>query len=62
MPKLQENFTVVAIMCVIAIRDSLFCKMFTPLFFFEQVKTLKNVSKKLLDKEKKKTRKVAFGT
>ena len=27
--------------------------MFTPLFFFEQVKTLKNVSKKLLDKEKK---------
>ena len=38
--------------------------MLTPLFFFEQVKTLKNISKKLLDKEKKKKqrRKVAFGT
>ena len=33
--------------CVIATRDSLFCKMFSPLFSFEQEKTLKNVSKKL---------------
>ena len=40
--------------CVIATRDSLFCKMFTPLFYLEQKKTFKNVSKKLLDKEKKK--------
>ena len=33
--------------CVIAMRDSLFCKMFSPLFCFEQEKTLKNFSKKL---------------
>ena len=33
--------------CVIATRDSLFCKMFSPLFCFEQEKTLKNFSKKL---------------
>ena len=32
---------------VIAPRESLFCKMFSPLFCFEQEKTLKNVSKKL---------------
>ena len=46
--KLQEIFTTVAIAsCVIATRDSLFCKMFSPLFWFEQEKTLKNYSKKL---------------
>ena len=46
--KLQEIFTTVAIAsCVIATRDSLFCKMFSPLFCFEQEKTLKNYSKKL---------------
>ena len=33
--------------CVIATRDSLFCKMPLPLFCFEQEKTLKNFSKKL---------------
>ena len=45
--KLQEIFTTVAIAsCVIATRDSLFCKMFSPLFWFEQEKTLKNYSKK----------------
>ena len=34
--------------CVIATRDSLFCKMFSPsLIFFEREKTLKNFSKKL---------------
>ena len=46
--KLQEIFTTVAIAsCVVATRDSLFCKMFSPLFWFEQEKTLKNYSKKL---------------
>ena len=46
--KLQEIFTTLAIAsCVIATRDSLFCKMFSPLFWFEQEKTLKNYSKKL---------------
>ena len=46
--KLQEIFTTVAIAsCVIATRDSLFCKMFSPLFWFEQEKTLKKYSKKL---------------
>ena len=35
--KLQEMFTTVAIAsCVIATRDSLFYKMFSPLFWFEQ--------------------------
>ena len=39
--KLQEIFTTLAIAsCVIATRDSLFCKMFSPLFWFEQEKTL----------------------
>ena len=33
--------------CVIATRDSLFCKMFSPLFCFEQEKMLKSFSKKL---------------
>ena len=32
--------------CFIAMRDSPFCKMFSPLFCFEQEKTLKNCSKK----------------
>ena len=46
--KLQEIFTTLAIAsCVIATRDSLFCKMFSPLFWFEQEKTLKSYSKKL---------------
>ena len=52
--------------CVIATRDSLFCKMPLPLFCFEQEKTLKNFSKKLytntIKKEKKLRRKIAFGT
>ena len=50
--------------CVFATRDSLFCKMFSPLFFFEQEKTVKNFSKKLYtSKTKKKLRwKVGFGT
>ena len=43
--------------CVFATRDSLFCKMFSLLFFFEQEKTVKNVSKKLYtSKIKKKLR------
>ena len=33
--------------CVMATRDSLFCKMCSPLFCFEQEKVLKNFSKKL---------------
>ena len=50
--------------CVIATRDSLFCKMFSPLFCFEQEKTVKNFSKKLYTSKikKKLRRKVAFGT
>ena len=50
--------------CVFATRDSLFCKMFSLLFFFEQEKTVKNFSKKLYtSKIKKKLRwKVGFGT
>ena len=38
-------------------RDSLFCKMFSPLIYFEQEKTIEKVSKKLYTsklKEKKK--------
>ena len=59
--KLQEIFTTVAIAsCVVATRDSLFCKMFSPLFWFEQEKTLKRYSKKLYvckqDKEKRRSR------
>ena len=43
--------------CVFATRDSLFCKMFSLLFFFEQEKTVKNFSKKLYtSKIKKKLR------
>ena len=50
-----------------AMRDSPFCKMFSPLFCFEQGKTLKNFSKKLYTiklkkKKKKQRRKVALGT
>ena len=50
--------------CVFATRDSLFCKMFSLFFFFEQEKTVKNFSKKLYtSKIKKKLRwKVRFGT
>ena len=50
--------------CVFATRDTLFCKMFLLLFFFEQEKTVKNFSKKLYtSKIKKKLRwKVGFGT
>ena len=50
-----------------AMRDSPFCKMFSPLFCFEQGKTLKNFSKKLYTiklkkKKKKQRRKVALRT
>ena len=53
--------------CFIAMRYSPFCKMFSPLFCFEQEKTLKNFLKKLytikIKKKKKKQRqKVALGT
>ena len=45
--------------CFIVMRDSPFCKMFSPLFCFEQGKTLENVSKKLytikIKKKKKET-------
>ena len=40
MPKLQQIFTTAA-MVFIAMRDSPFRKMFSPLFCFEQGKTLK---------------------
>ena len=40
--------------CVITTKDSLFCKMFPPLFRFEQVKTLKNFSRKLFTSKIKK--------
>ena len=40
--------------CVIATRDSMFCKMFSPLFCFEQETTLKNFSKKLYTSKIKK--------
>ena len=45
-------------MCVITTRDSLFCKTFSPFFcLIEQVKTLKNFSKKLyISKIKQKKR------
>ena len=56
MPKVQEIFTTVP-SCVIAIRDSLFRKIFSPLFCFKQEKTLRNVSKTVTlykyDKENK---------
>ena len=42
--------------CFIAMRDSSFCKMFSPLFCFEQEKTLKNFSKKLYTSKIKKKR------
>ena len=53
--------------CFIAMRDSPFCKMFSPLFCFEQGKTSKDFSKKLytikMKKNKKKQRrKVALET
>ena len=50
--------------CVFTTRDSLFYKMFSLLFFFEQAKTVKNFSKKLFtSKIKNKLRwKVGFGT
>ena len=41
---------------VIATRESLFCKIFSPLFCFEQEKTLKNFSKKLYTSKIKKKR------
>ena len=49
-------------------RDSPFWKMFSPLFYLEQMKTLKNFSKKLFTsklkkkKKEKRRRNVAFGT
>ena len=45
MPKLKEILTTAA--TVFHMRDLQFCKMFSPLFCFEQEKTLKNFSKKL---------------
>ena len=53
--------------CFIAMRDSPFCKMFSPLFCFEQEKTLKNFSKKLYTntikkREENPRRTIAFGT
>ena len=44
--------------CVFATRDSLFCKMFSLLFFFEQEKTVKNFSKKLYTSKLKKSKAV----
>ena len=43
MPKLKRNLHNSCLR--VSLRDSLFCKMFSPLFCFEQKKTLKNVSK-----------------
>ena len=67
MPKLQEIFTTVAIVChryeKLAVLQNVW-----PLFCFEQEKTLKNLSKKLYvdkedkEKKKKKRRKVTLGT
>ena len=51
MPKQQEIFTTVATK-----RDSLFFKTFSTFFCFEQVKTLKNFSKKLCTSKIKKKR------
>ena len=42
--------------CVIATTDSLLCKMFSSLFCIEQVKTIKNFSKKLYTSKMKKRR------
>ena len=69
MPKQKEFFTTVAIVChpcIIATRDSQFCKTFLRLFCFEQVKALKNFSQKLYTKDKQEKKKqrqeVTFGT
>ena len=43
MPKLKRNLHNSCLR--VSLRDSLFCKMFSLLFCFEQKKTLKNVSK-----------------
>ena len=57
MPKLQEIFTTRQLpSCFIAMRDSPFRKMFSPLSCFEQGKTLKNFLKKLYTVEIKKKR------
>ena len=45
MPKLQEIVTTAAIQCFIAMRDSPFCKIFSPLFCFEQEKTFEKLFK-----------------
>ena len=50
--KSSHCFTTAAI----AMRDSPFCKMFSPLFCFQQEKTLKNFSKKLYTIKIKKNR------
>ena len=69
--KLQEIFTTVACMChhcIIATRDSQFCKMFLqlPVFCSEQVKALKDFSQELYTKDKQEKKKqrqeVTFGT
>ena len=57
MPKLQEIFTTRQLpSCFIAMRDSPFRKIFSPLSCFEQGKTLKNFLKKLCTVEIKKKR------
>ena len=47
--------------CVIVTRESLFCKIFSPLFLFKQVKTLKNLLQKpyTSDGDNKQTKKEA---
>ena len=56
MPKLAtRNLHNIVPSCVIATRDSLFCKVFSPLFCFEQEKTLKIFSKKLYTTKIKKS-------
>ena len=42
--------------CVIAKRDSLFCKMFSPLFWLEQEKTLKKLYPSKIKKRGRKER------
>ena len=54
-------------LCVITMRDSLFCKTFSTFFCFKLMKTLKNFSKKLHTSKVTKKRRsedkiVAFGT
>ena len=66
MPKLQEIFTTAAIVFHRYERLAVL-QMFSPLFCFEQEKTLKNFSKKLYTntikkREENPRRRIAFGT